>query len=232
MSQQDKQKKFFWRIHSNFFHEAEIDLMECESKIGKDIVLIYLKLMCEACVNNGELTYNDGKPYTMAQLKHRTGGYQSFNKAWKYLVDNHFAEVWDDGTIYLPYAHKQSGKETGQTKRNRESGVENFNQGSQENQPELNKNSTITTTITKDISINKDIDYTTTDSSGSSYTKIRESLSEQDMQHIRSYYDLADELIDRVDKEVQENKRIVNHPLSYIMTYARNNNWYRRAAYE
>lgn len=230
MSQQDKQKKFFWRIHSNFFQRYEIDLMECEP-FGKDAVLIYLKLLCEACVHNGELRYSQNKPYTLAQLKHRTGGYKTFDKAWEYFIENELVIEWDNGTFYLPYADKQSGKETGQTLRTREQRVENFNQECQENQPELNDSSTITTTTFIDIdkSINNINKTTTTNKdSGGSYTSIKDSLSLDEIRRIGLSYYFVDELIDEVEDEVFRKRKIIEHPYEYVMGYAKNKNWYKR----
>lgn len=233
MSQQDKKKNFFWRIHSDFFHKPEIDDMEAEP-YGKDLVLIYLKLLCEASLHGGWLVLDNGVPCTKQKLKRRTGGYRNFDKAWDYLVENKYIEAFEDGTLYMPYAAKQSGKETGQTLRNRENGVENFNQDKQEIQPDLNNSSTITTTTTKDrdISINKTIDKTTTTTiynvSGGSYTGIRDSLTTEDVLRLSQSYGMVDELISRVDDEVRRKRTIVDRPLEYVMGYAENKNWYKR----
>ena len=222
MSKQDSIKRFYWRHHTDFFSRHDIKLMESQPKFGHDAVLLYHKLLDEACVHSGELRYSESVAYTRVDLKIITGNYRTFDASFDYMLEKGLVEEWEDGTFYIDYAHKQSGDENGRTERERKARVERkkLERGAK-NAPVERKSDTID--IDKDIDIV--IDKTT---AKSGCTNLWEELTAEDIQEIGKTYDLVDDLIDRVNNDIERRCEIVKKPYEYVMAYANNVGWYRR----
>ena len=62
------QKKYYWlKLPKDFFRRHDIRILE-SMKGGKQLVLIYIKLMTESIPHDGRLRFSEEIPYTSEML--------------------------------------------------------------------------------------------------------------------------------------------------------------------
>lgn len=109
----DKDKKYYWlKLKRDFFKRHDIRIIE-EMKDGKEIVLFYLKLICESVDHEGRLRFSDEIPYTVDMLAAITNTQQeTAAAAIKILCDLKMLEVDSNGTYTIKGIEKVIGSET------------------------------------------------------------------------------------------------------------------------
>ena len=120
MAARDKERYFWLKLHRNFFKRHDIRILE-NMPNGKELVLLYLKLLAESVDHEGALRFSDTLPYSEEMLASVTGTAAEIVHAAMQVFQNlNLLEVQEDGTIFLPAAAKLLDSETYQTKRKRE----------------------------------------------------------------------------------------------------------------
>lgn len=123
MSARDSKRYYWLKLKKDFFQRHEIRIIESLPN-GKEYLLFYLKLMCEATSHEGNLRFSDCIPYSEEMLSTITNtNIDVVRSAIKYLSDLKLMEILDDGTIYLEEVKRLTGSETGQTIRKNEAKV-------------------------------------------------------------------------------------------------------------
>lgn len=114
-------KKYFWlRLKRDFFKRHDVQIIEGVPN-GKEIILFYLKLMCESVDHEGKLRFSDEIPYTEEMLARITNTDAGIvEQAIKELMKFHMVELMDDETFYIPEVPKLLGYETEWAKKKRE----------------------------------------------------------------------------------------------------------------
>ena len=120
MAARDKERYFWLKLHRNFFKRHDIRILE-NMPNGKELVLLYLKLLAESVDHEGALRFSDTLPYSEEMLASVTGTAAEIVHAAMQVFQNlNLLELQEDGTIFLPAAAKLLDSETYQTKRKRE----------------------------------------------------------------------------------------------------------------
>ena len=142
-------KKYFWlRLKRDFFKRHDVQIIEGVPN-GKEIILFYMKLMCESVDHEGKLRFSDEIPYTKEMLARITNTDSGIvDEAIETLMRLHMVEVLDDGTFYLTHVPKMIGQaeqdeHTRESTRNR---VKAFRERAKENQ---NEECNVTETLPK-----------------------------------------------------------------------------------
>ena len=142
-------KKYFWlRLKRDFFKRHDVQIIEGVPN-GKEIILFYMKLMCESVDHEGKLRFSDEIPYTKEMLARITNTDSGIvDEAIETLMRLHMVEVLDDGTFYLNHVPKMIGQaeqdeHTRESTRNR---VKAFRERAKENQ---NEECNVTETLPK-----------------------------------------------------------------------------------
>lgn len=95
-------KKFYWlKLKRDFFKRHDIFIMDCLPN-GKEVVLLYIKLLVESIDHGGRLRFNDNIPYTpqmLASLFRMTE--ENMNSALETMKDLGLMEIEPDGTIVM-----------------------------------------------------------------------------------------------------------------------------------
>lgn len=124
MAARDKERYFWLKLHRNFFKRHDVCILE-KLPDGKELVLLYLKLLTESVDHEGALRFSDELPYTEEMLAVVTGTQTEFlHSALKTLQQLRLLEVREDGTLFLPAVGKMVGSETYAAKRKREAANE------------------------------------------------------------------------------------------------------------
>ena len=63
MAARDKERYFWLKLHRNFFKRHDIRILE-NMPNGKELVLLYLKLLAESVDHEGALRFSDTLPYS------------------------------------------------------------------------------------------------------------------------------------------------------------------------
>ena len=106
-------KKYTWlKLDKDFFHSHTIKLLLAKEH-GRDIVLIYLKLLAESIGHDGTLRYSDELPYELEDLAIVLDEKpDAMEEAMEELERRKLLEWLDDGTIYLPETASMIGSTT------------------------------------------------------------------------------------------------------------------------
>lgn len=120
MSANDNKIYYWLKLKKDFFDSHRIKIIE-DMPNGKDYVLFYLKLMCEATSHQGRLRFSENIPYSESMLSSLTNTkIDSVHSALEIFGQLDMIVLLDDGTYFLPEVEKLIGKETGQAIRKRE----------------------------------------------------------------------------------------------------------------
>lgn len=114
-------KKYFWlRLKRDFFKRHDVQIIEGVPN-GKEIILFYMKLMCESVDHEGKLRFSDEIPYTKEMLARITNtDAEIVDEAIENLMKLHMIEILDDKTFFIPEVIKLLGYETAWAKKKRE----------------------------------------------------------------------------------------------------------------
>ena len=222
MSLQDSKKNYFWKIDTDFFDKHFVKLM-LSQKNGEKILMLFIKLMCEACVHGGRLRYSKDVPYSVDDLKAITNSGKDFGASRGYLLDKRLVIEEEDGTFYLPYAAQTTGNETNRTRRAR---VQNECKSGAKVVQNLHSNGaksaqdTDTDTDT-DTELDTDIEQQTSGYSMALY----ERLSEDEILKLHKEFERSLALIEEADEDARIKGKTIKHPYTYIRGYARNKEW-------
>lgn len=93
-------KKYYWlKLNKDFFDRHEVKIIEAR---GSEIILFYIKLMCESVSHDGELRFSEKIPYTREMLASVTNTrIDVVNSAMDLLLELGLADCEDDGTIVM-----------------------------------------------------------------------------------------------------------------------------------
>jgi predicted phage replisome organizer len=120
MSANDNKIYYWLKLKKDFFDSHRIKIIE-DMPNGKDYVLFYLKLMCEATSHQGRLRFSENIPYSESMLASLTNTkIDSVHSALEIFGQLDMIVLREDGTYFLPEVEKLIGKETGQAIRKRE----------------------------------------------------------------------------------------------------------------
>lgn len=114
-------KKYYWlKLQKDFFKRHDIRIIE-NMPNGKDYILFYLKLLCEATSHDGNLRFSDTIPYSVEMLSTITNtNVDIVRSAIKIFNELHMIEILDDGTYFMNEIQKMIGSETEWAKKKRE----------------------------------------------------------------------------------------------------------------
>ena len=106
-------KKYYWlRLKNDFFKRHDIKIISSMPG-GRDIVLLYIKLMVESVDHEGYLRFSDAIPYTVDMISTITETKPGIvNKALDVLKQFGLIEQMEDGTFFLPKVPELIGFET------------------------------------------------------------------------------------------------------------------------
>lgn len=106
-------KKYYWlKLKEDFFKRHDIQIIEGMTN-GKDILIFYLKLLCESLDHDGCLRFSDKVPYSEKMLSTITSTDEEItHKAIEILCDLQMMEILDDGTILMTKMHDMTGSES------------------------------------------------------------------------------------------------------------------------
>ena len=106
-------KKYYWlRLKNDFFKRHDIKIISSMPN-GRDIVLLYIKLMVESVDHEGYLRFSDAIPYTPEMISTITETKPGIvNKALDILQQFGLIEQMEDGTFFLPKVPDLIGFET------------------------------------------------------------------------------------------------------------------------
>ena len=94
-------KRYFWlKLMGDFFDRTEIRLIE-KAPHGKELVLLYLKLLCKSLETDGALVFN-GKPYTDEIISLATDTDLETVKSGISLFEQYGLIERRDNTFYMP----------------------------------------------------------------------------------------------------------------------------------
>ena len=120
MAARDKERYFWMKLHRGFFRRHDIRVLE-KMQNGKELVLLYLKLMAESIDHEGALRFSDVLPYTEDMLASVTDtDPEILHLGLQVFQEFGLLEVLEDGTIWIPGAAKLLDSETYAAKRKRE----------------------------------------------------------------------------------------------------------------
>ena len=120
MSEEQKQKRYYWlKLKKDFFKRHDIEIIEAMEN-GKDYVLFYLKLLLESIDHEGRLRFSDTIPYSLKMLSTVTHtNIDTVRNALEVLASLDLIEVWDDSTLFMKGVSKLIGSETPSAERMR-----------------------------------------------------------------------------------------------------------------
>lgn len=111
---------FYWlKLKKDFYKRHDIVILESMEN-GKEIELIYIKMLCEAIDHYGELRFNENIAYTPQMLSHVFNTTEEMMKtAIKALIDLELVEIDDSGTIKMLKMGSFVGYETDMAEKKR-----------------------------------------------------------------------------------------------------------------
>lgn len=156
MTSNNDKKRFYWiKLDKGFFKRHDIKIVESMEN-GKDYILFYLKLLCEATSHNGELRFSESVPYNENMLATVTNtNVDIVRSAIKVFEKLGMMEILSDGTIYLEQCAKMLDYDTQGAIRKREY-REKVN-----NQKELSCCPQVSPKSPREIELEKDIELDT-----------------------------------------------------------------------
>lgn len=114
-------KTYYWlKLKRDFFKRHDVRIIEAMPN-GKDMVLFYLKMLCESIDHGGRLRFSDEIPYTPEMLASITETEKDVAKqAMGVLESLGLLEELEDGTFFLTKAESMIGNETDWARKKRE----------------------------------------------------------------------------------------------------------------
>lgn len=154
MADRDSRRYYWLKLEKDFFKRHDIRIIEGMPN-GKDYIIFYLKLLCEATSHEGYLRFSETIPYNENMLATITNtNVDIVRSAIKIFTELQMMQILDDGTYYFKQVEKMIGSETEQTIRKREA--------RELKRYELGKGAVnLTLDIDKDIEIEKELDIDT-----------------------------------------------------------------------
>ena len=228
MSIQDSKKYFYWKCDTDFFDKHFVKLI-LSQKSGEKILLLFIKLMCEACVHGGRLRYSEDVPYTVEDLKAITNSDKDFKTSMDYLLDKGLVIREEDETFYVPYAEQQTGNETHRTRRNGAKNAPSSGKICTNFAPTLHQTSAKSaqeTDTDTETDIETDIEL---QHSGAKMTSSWYQLLTTD-ERVKLFHEneRSVELIDQAETDSRIKGKEVKFLYPYIRGYARNKEWRRK----
>ncbi len=113
--------RYFWlKLKRDFFKRHDITILESFPD-GKEILLFYIKLLCESADHDGRLRFSDEIPYTWSMLSAVTRTDQEIvHAAMEILQELGLVEILDDATIYMKKIGDMVGSESAEAGKKRE----------------------------------------------------------------------------------------------------------------
>ena len=120
MASRDKERYFWLKLRRDFFKRHDIRILE-KKQNGKELVLLFLKLMAESVDHVGTLRFSEALPYSEEMLACVTDtdpetvrlGLQAFQELG-------MVELQEDGTLLIPVVAKLLDSETVSARRKRD----------------------------------------------------------------------------------------------------------------
>ena len=120
MASRDKERYFWLKLRRDFFKRHDIRILE-KKQNGKELVLLFLKLMAESVDHEGALRFSEALPYSEEMLACVTDtdpetvrlGLQAFQELG-------MVELREDGTLLIPVVAKLLDSETVSARRKRD----------------------------------------------------------------------------------------------------------------
>lgn len=113
--------RYYWlKLKRDFFKRHDITILEAFPN-GKEVLLLYIKLLCESVDHDGRLRFSDEIPYTAPMLAAVTRtNPEIVESAMEIFREIGLLEVLEDGTIYMTKVTDMVGSETADAKKKRE----------------------------------------------------------------------------------------------------------------
>lgn len=113
--------RYYWlKLKRDFFKRHDITILEAFPN-GKEVLLLYIKLLCESVDHDGRLRFSDEIPYTAPMLAAVTRtNPEIVESAMEIFRELGLLEVLEDGTIYMTKVADMVGSETADAKKKRE----------------------------------------------------------------------------------------------------------------
>lgn len=113
--------RYYWlKLKRDFFKRHDITILEAFPN-GKEVLLLYIKLLCESVDHDGRLRFSDEIPYTAPMLAAVTRtNPEIVESAMEIFRELGLLEVLEDGTIYMTKVTDMVGSETADAKKKRE----------------------------------------------------------------------------------------------------------------
>ena len=212
MSTEDKRRYFWLKLDKGFFKRHDIKIIESLDN-GKEYVLFYLKLLCEATSHEGELRFSEDIPYDNKMLAIVTEtNVDTVKAAMDIFVQLGLVKIAEDSTIIMAEMGKMIGSETHAAKRKR---AQREQKG--DNVPLLSQKCRTEKEIEKEIEIEKDCS-----SSGCDIWKL---LTTAEIDTLYDNYENAGDLIQEVYEEVRDKQKQIEAPFLYVIGFAKKKGW-------
>ena len=106
-------KKYYWlKLNKDFFKRHDITILESVEN-GKEILLLYMKLLCESLDHNGKLRFSKNIPYDEKMLASVTKtDVEIVKQALEIFKELNMISIQKDGTILMKAIDKMTGCET------------------------------------------------------------------------------------------------------------------------
>lgn len=119
MADRDSRRYYWLKLEKDFFKRHDIRIIESQPN-GKDYIIFYLKLLCEATSHEGYLRFSETIPYNEDMLSTITNtNIDIVRSAIKIFTELQMMQILDDGTYYFNQVEKMIGSETGGAERKR-----------------------------------------------------------------------------------------------------------------
>lgn len=113
--------RYYWlKLRRDFFKRHDVAVLEAFPN-GKEILLLYVKLLCESVDHDGRLRFSDEIPYTPAMLAAVTRtDPEIVTQALGIFRDFGLLEIMEDGTLYMSKIEDMVGSESAEARKKRE----------------------------------------------------------------------------------------------------------------
>ena len=214
MSTEDKRRYFWLKLDKGFFKRHDIKIIESLDN-GKEYVLFYLKLLCEATSHEGELRFSEDIPYDNKMLAIVTEtNVDTVKAAMDIFVQLGLVKIAEDSTIIMAEMGKMIGSETHAAKRKR---AQREQRG--DNVPLLSQKCRTEKEIEKEIEIEIEKDCS------SSGCDIWKALTSSEIDTLYDNYENAGDLIQEVYEEVRDKQKQIEAPFLYVIGFAKKKGW-------
>lgn len=107
-----KQKRYYWlKMPKNFFDRHDTKLIK--KRLGPEALLCYTHLVTESIDHEGQLRFSEDIPYSLDDLADICGtDLEIVEKLFDLLKSKKLIEIWDDGTVYIPFTAGRIGSES------------------------------------------------------------------------------------------------------------------------